>query len=215
TGTVSPLAAVLSAGLCSDSLAAGWCHRGCLGSCLVFCHNTLAHCCPPAVPDVAGMCWSNGHCPACSQAGWDRGCVMATTRGSQQTLSRRLLHQVWPYWPYVVGIFLLDLVATPLALLGPVPLKIAVDTVVGSQPLPPLLRALLPDPETHTKLLLLGVAAGLLVFVVFLTHLQALGSYVLRTHTGEWLPLHFRALLFQPVPRLAFASPLPPRSPRT
>jgi ATP-binding cassette, subfamily B, bacterial len=130
---------------------------------------------------------------------------MATTRGSQQTLSRRLLHQIWPYWPYVVGIFLLDLVATPLALLGPVPLKIAVDTVVGSQPLPPLLRALLPDPETHTKLLLLGVAAGLLVFVVFLTHLQALGSYVLRTHTGEWLTLHFRALLFRHVQRLAFA----------
>jgi ATP-binding cassette, subfamily B, bacterial len=130
---------------------------------------------------------------------------MATMRGSQQTLSRRLLHQVWPYWPYVVGIFLLDLVATPLALLGPVPLKIAVDTVVGSQPLPPLLRALLPDPETHTKLLLLGVAAGLLVFVVFLTHLQALGSYVLRTHTGEWLTLHFRALLFRHVQRLAFA----------
>ena len=130
---------------------------------------------------------------------------MATTRASQQTLSRRLLHQVWPYWPYVVGIFLLDLVATPLALLGPVPLKIAVDTVVGSQPLPPLLRALLPDPETHSKLLLLGVAAGLLVFVVFLTHLQALGSYVLRTHTGEWLTLHFRGLLFRHVQRLAFA----------
>jgi ATP-binding cassette, subfamily B, bacterial len=130
---------------------------------------------------------------------------MTTTRASQQTLSRRLLHQVWPYWPYVVGIFLLDLVATPLALLGPVPLKIAVDTIVGSQPLPPLLRALLPDPETHSKLLLLGVAAGLLVSVAFLTHLQALGSYVLRTHTGEWLTLHFRALLFRHVQRLAFA----------
>jgi len=130
---------------------------------------------------------------------------MATTRASQQTLSRRLLHQVWPYWPYIAGIFLLDLVAMPLALLGPVPLKIAVDTVVGSQPLPPLLRGLLPDPETHAKLLLLGVAAGLLVCIVFLTHLQALGSYVLRTHTGEWLTLHFRALLFRHVQRLAFA----------
>ena len=130
---------------------------------------------------------------------------MATARVSKQTLSRRLLHQVWPSWPYLVGIFLLDLLATPLALLGPVPLKIAVDTVLGSQPLPPLLRDLLPDPETHSKLLLLGVAAGLLVFVAFLTHLQGLGSYVLRTHTGEWLTLHFRALLFRHVQRLAFA----------
>ena len=130
---------------------------------------------------------------------------MATARASQRTVSRRLLHQVWPYWPYILGIFLLDLVATPLALLGPVPLKIAVDTVVGSQPLPPLLQGVLPDPETHSKLLLLGVAAGLLVFVVFLTHLQVLGSYVLRTHTGEWLTLHFRTLLFRHVQRLAFA----------
>jgi hypothetical protein len=79
---------------------------------------------------------------------------MATTRASQQTVSRRLLHHVWPYWPYILGIFLLDLVATPLALLGPVPLKIAVDTVVGSQPLPPLLQAVLPDPDP-LKLLLL------------------------------------------------------------
>jgi ATP-binding cassette subfamily B protein len=104
-----------------------------------------------------------------------------------------------------VGIFLLDLLATPLALLGPVPLKIAVDTVVGSQPLPPLLRGVLPDLDTDSKLLLLGVAAGLLVLVAFLTHLQSLGSYVLGTHTGEWLTLHFRALLFRHVQRLTFA----------
>ena len=130
---------------------------------------------------------------------------MATARVAQQTVSRRLLHHTWPYWPYILGIFLLDLVATPLALLGPVPLKIAVDTVVGSQPLPPLLQAVLPDPATHSKLLLLSVAVGLLVCVVFLTHLQALGSYVLRTHTGEWLTLHFRTLLFRHVQRLTFA----------
>jgi ATP-binding cassette subfamily B protein len=68
-----------------------------------------------------------------------------------------------------------------------------------------LLQAVLPDPDPHSPLLLLGVAAGLLVFVVFLTHLQALGSYVLRTHTGEWLTLHFRTLLFRHVQRLAFA----------
>ena len=182
-------------GCCPDSLADGWCHWGRLGPGVVFCHPALAHCCTPGVPDVTGMCRSHGDRPACAQAGWDRGCIMVTARVSKQTLSRRLLHQVRPYWPYMVGIFLLDLVATPLALLGPVPLKIAVDTVVGSQPLPPLLRALLPDPETHSKLLLLGVAAGLLVLVAFLTHLQGLGSYVLRTHTGEWLTLHFRDAL--------------------
>src|SRR5919197_4940106 len=116
---------------------------------------------------------------------------MATPRAPQQTLFRRLVRQVWPYWPYIAGIFVLDLLATPLSLLGPVPLKIAVDTVIGSQPLPPLLRALLPDVGTHSQLFLLGVAVGLLVLVVFLTQLQTLAIYVLRTHTGEWLTLDF------------------------
>jgi ATP-binding cassette subfamily B protein len=104
-----------------------------------------------------------------------------------------------------VGIFLLDLCATPLALLGPVPLKIVVDTVIGAQPLPPLLDALLPSSMLASKLVLLMVATVLQVLVVFLNQLQGLGSYVLRTHTGERLTLDFRARLFRHVQRLAFA----------
>ncbi len=130
---------------------------------------------------------------------------MASARYSDRTLSRRLLYQVWPYWPYLVGIFLIDLCATPLSLLGPVALKIVVDTVIGSQPLPPLLDALFPDSVIHSKMLLLGVAAGLQILVVLLTQLQGLGSYVLRTRTGEGLTLDFRALLFRHVQRLTFA----------
>ena len=130
---------------------------------------------------------------------------MASARYSDRTLSRRLLYQVWPYWSYLVGIFLIDLCATPLSLLGPVALKIVVDTVIGSQPLPPLLDALFPDSVIHSKMLLLGVAAGLQILVVLLTQLQGLGSYVLRTRTGEGLTLDFRALLFRHVQRLTFA----------
>src|SRR5713101_5617382 len=103
------------------------------------------------------MCRSDGHCSTCAHAGKSRrGCVMATAGYSDRTLYRRLLRQVRPYWSYIVGIFVLDLCATPLSLLGPVPLKIAVDTVIGSQPLPPVLRIFLPDPATHSKLLLLS-----------------------------------------------------------
>ncbi len=129
---------------------------------------------------------------------------MATPRASQQTLSWRLLHQVWPYWPHIAGILLIDLVATPLSLLGPVPLKIVVDTVIGSQPLPPLLDALLPDSVIDSQLLLLGVATVLQVLIVFFNQLQTLGGYVLRTHTGERITLDFRARLFRHVQRLAF-----------
>src|SRR5262249_58986040 len=98
-----------------------------------------------------------------------------------------------------------DLCATPLALLGPVPLKIVVDTVIGAQPLPSWLEALLPRAVMDSKLMLLIVATVLQVLVVFLNQLQGLGSYVLRTHTGERLTLDFRARLFRHVQRLAFA----------
>ena len=83
---------------------------------------------------------------------------MATAGYSDRILYRRLLRQVGPYWPYIVGIFVIDLGATPLALLAPVPLKIVVDTVLGAQPLPSVLDALLPSAVMDSKLLLLSVA---------------------------------------------------------
>src|SRR2546427_11263674 len=119
------------------------------------------------------MCRSDGHRSTCAHVGKSRrGCVMATAGYSDRTLYRRLLRQVWPYWPYIAGIFVIDLCATPLSLLGPVPLKIVVDTVIGAQPLPSFLDALLPSSVIDSKLLLLSVATVLQVLVVFLSQLQ-------------------------------------------
>jgi len=130
---------------------------------------------------------------------------MAVARPAKVALGRRLLRHARPYWPHITGIFLIDLLATPLSLLVPIPLKIAVDTVLGSDPLPAFLDALLPDAGRHSSLVLLSVAAALQVLVVLLSQLQGLGSYVLRTHTGEGLTLGFRAQLFRHVQRLAFS----------
>ena len=44
-------------------------------------------------------------------------------------LYKRLLCQARPYWAHIGGILLLGLLSTPLALLTPLPLKIAVDSV--------------------------------------------------------------------------------------
>jgi ATP-binding cassette subfamily B protein len=130
---------------------------------------------------------------------------MPAPRYADVTLYRRLLQQTRPYWPHVAGIFLLDLAATPLALLGPIPLKVAVDTVLGSDPLPGFLDAVLPAGVRHSSFWLLSVAATLQVLVVLLSQLQGLGNYVLRTHIGEGLTLDFRARLFRHVQRLAFS----------
>ena len=64
---------------------------------------------------------------------------MPAARYTTLTLYRRLLRQARPYWAHIAGILLLGLLSTPLALLTPLPLKIAVDSVLGSQPLPDFL----------------------------------------------------------------------------
>src|SRR6266498_2683524 len=57
-------------------------------------------------------------------------------------LYRRLLDETRPYRLHIVGVFVLSLLASPLALLTPVPLKVAVDSVLDSHPVPHALDAL-------------------------------------------------------------------------
>ena len=47
-------------------------------------------------------------------------------------LYRRLLLEVRPYYTHIGAILLITLLSPPLALLIPLPLKIAVDSVIGS-----------------------------------------------------------------------------------
>ena len=57
---------------------------------------------------------------------------MAASPYPDRILYRRFLQLLRPYWPYMVGIVLLDLLAAPMALLGPVPLKIAEVRNIGA-----------------------------------------------------------------------------------
>jgi ATP-binding cassette subfamily B protein len=117
---------------------------------------------------------------------------------------RRLLEHTRPSWFFILGIFLLDLLATPLALLTPVPLAIAVDSVLGGKPLPGLLEAWLSARMLSSQAVLI-LAAVLLVAIALLGQLQSLGSSLLRTFTGERLTLDFRSRLFRHVQRLSLA----------
>jgi ATP-binding cassette subfamily B protein len=123
-------------------------------------------------------------------------------RGDLQLLVRLLRH-ARPYWPQIAGVFVLGLLATPLALLAPVPLKIVVDNVIGGQPVPPAITAILPEGGSQTEILLL--AAGLLIAIALATQVQELAAELLRTWTGERLVLDLRAQLFRHVQRLSFA----------
>src|ERR671935_1566356 len=121
------------------------------------------------------------------------------------TLYRRLLRQARPYWLHIVGVFLLSLLQSPLALLTPLPLKIAVDSVVGAHHLPGVLALLLPAGATRSHTAVLVLAAALFVAVALLSQVQQLGSAVLSTYTGERLVLNFRTQLFRHVQRLSLS----------
>ena len=97
----------------------------------------------------------------------------------------------------------MGMLATPLMLLAPLPLKIAVDSVVGSSPLPGLMEPLTPDWLSDSTIRLLSLAAGLQVMVVLLSQLHELVGHVLRARAGEGLMLDFRSALFRHVQRLS------------
>lgn len=118
---------------------------------------------------------------------------------------KRLAHLARPVWPQLASIIALSFAATPLALLSPLPLKIAVDSVLGDLPLPHWLAKVLPYAATATKRSELFVAAGLLLAVALLASVQSLASWLLQTYTGEKLVHDFRGQLLWHVQRLSLA----------
>jgi ATP-binding cassette subfamily B protein len=123
---------------------------------------------------------------------------------STPTIYARLILQARPYWAHVLGYLVLSLLATPLALLVPVPLKLTVDCVIGDKPLPAVVRALLPArmsvaPETAALLFV----AGLVITIVLLTQIHQTAVNLLKTYVGEKLVIGFRSRLFRHVQQLS------------
>jgi len=108
-------------------------------------------------------------------------------RTSDLRLLGRLIADARPVWPLLGGIFLLSLCEVPIALGLPLPLKLVVDDLTGTHAFPLLF------------------AAGLLVLVSLLQHVQGFASWILQSYTGERLVLRSRARLFQHAQRLSIA----------
>src|SRR5205823_13126135 len=102
-------------------------------------------------------------------------------------LYRRLLSQARPYWPHVVALFLLSLLSSPLSLLTPLPLKIAVDSVIGSHPLPHVISPFVPEAIAHSPTVLLAIAVGLLVTVALLRQPQGMTNPLLQAYVRAQL----------------------------
>lgn len=112
----------------------------------------------------------------------------------------RVLLESRSCWPHLLGIAGLSIVSLPLTLLYPLPLKVVVDSVLGSEPLPPWLLRWLPFLRGRGASL--EAAIEILLGIALLVSLQSLAAWWLQTYTGEKLVWDFRARLLDHVQRL-------------
>ena len=129
--------------------------------------------------------------------------ALASRRPGKARLVRWLAAEARPHWRVLVALVLLSLVATPLGLLTPVPIKIAIDSVLGSEPLPGFIDGLVPDGIARSETALIILAASLVIFIALLTQLQKVAASILGTYAGERLLMTFRARLFGHAQRLS------------
>ena len=122
---------------------------------------------------------------------------------TESNLYARIIRQARPYWLHLVGVFLLSMLASPISLLVPLPLKIAVDSAIANHPLPPFLAALLPGSAVSSSTAILLLAVALLIAINLLSQLQDFFTSFMGTYTGEKLVLDFRTRLFSSVQRLS------------
>jgi ATP-binding cassette subfamily B protein len=117
----------------------------------------------------------------------------------------RLLREAGPYRLHIAGIFAMSMLAAPLAVLAPLPLKIAVDSGIGSEPVPGFLTTVLPGLAGASSGAVLAFSALLLLVITLLTQLQSVCTTVLQAYTGERLLLAFRSRIFQHLQLLSLA----------
>src|SRR5438874_13587851 len=108
------------------------------------------------------------------------------------TVYRRVLTEARPYWPHLILALSISLLSIPTALLVPLPLKIELDSVLGSHPLPAFLSYVVPPALQHSIYLPLIPA---LLFAIFALANQAQTSAagLLYTYVTEKLLLHIGA----------------------
>jgi ATP-binding cassette subfamily B protein len=120
-------------------------------------------------------------------------------------LLKRLAAEAKPYRWQIAGVFLIEALATPIALLMPIPLAVAVDSVLESRPVPGFLDLILPEFASRSDTGLLVFVALLQLAVVLISQLQVMASYVLATHSGQSMTVGFRTRLFAHAQKLSFA----------
>jgi len=121
----------------------------------------------------------------------------------KQGTLRRVLSELRPYMLSILFVFAISLTAIPLALVSPLPIKIIVDNVLGTRPLPGYLRIITTNPSQVSAQTLVVIAIGILVVGTVLTNGQQLLNVWATNKVGNRITLETRARLFRQMQRLS------------
>jgi ATP-binding cassette, subfamily B, bacterial len=117
-----------------------------------------------------------------------------------------LLSRAWPFIaPFRIQLACLTLVvllSIPLSMLTPLPLTLAVDSIIGTRPLPRVLQSWIPVDVQSSPGALLLLACTAYVGIALCIHLQSMALWLLSSYTGERLIYAFRHRLFEHLQRI-------------
>ena len=127
------------------------------------------------------------------------------THPSDSATLMRMARQTKPWWVSLAMILALSALSTPIALLSPVPMMIAVDSVIGDKAPPALLSVIVPASATASPGALLLLVALMVVGIALLSQLHNISLNLLRTYAGERITLAFQSELLNHSQRLSLA----------
>jgi ATP-binding cassette, subfamily B, bacterial len=117
--------------------------------------------------------------------------------------AKQALEDLRPYSWSIVALLTVSLLAVPMTLVFPLPIKILVDNVLGPQPLPGYLTVLIGSQLS--KDLTIWLAITLLIGTAVFTYLRNLLDVWYSNKVGNRMTLDVRARLFRQMQRLSIA----------
>jgi ATP-binding cassette subfamily B protein len=118
---------------------------------------------------------------------------------------KRVFQQIRPHCLALTVLLVISGLSALVTLLVPLPLKIIVDSVLGSQPLPYFLDPIVPSSMSISPRAILWLAVVLVLVIALLDRLLGLGSWILGEYLGEKIVLEFRSKLFEHVTQLSLS----------
>jgi ATP-binding cassette, subfamily B, bacterial len=124
---------------------------------------------------------------------------------STSNIFKRTILLSRPYWGYIVLSLVLAMLATPLALLKPLSLKILIDSGFGSHPLPAFIASFFSSEFKFSFTSVVLISISLIILIAVIESIYGYINWVLNTYIGEKLVLKFRTVLFNHVQRLSLS----------